>query len=87
MSNDRAPTGGDVQSLALPFAMGVSLLVGCGGGDTTSTPSGECGDEDCADACGDRVDNDGDGALDCADSDCTADRSCAAGTRYAAPGP
>jgi hypothetical protein len=65
-----------VLSLALPFAMGVSLLVGCGGGDTTSTPSGECGGDDCTDACGDRVDNDGDGELDCADSDCGAAPNC-----------
>jgi len=75
VSDERALASG-VLSLALPFAMGVSLLVGCGGGDTTSTPSGECGGDDCTDACGDRVDNDGDGELDCADSDCGAAPNC-----------
>ncbi|MCK7460729.1 MAG: hypothetical protein MZU84_00905, partial [Sphingobacterium sp.] len=37
--------------------------------------------------CTDTADNDGDGAVDCADADCAADPSCTAGTRYAAPGP
>lgn len=77
-----APPGGAL-SFSLPFAVGVSLLVGCGGGEVTGD-RGECDGQNCADACTDDADNDGDGATDCADSDCANVPNCMA-AEYGVP--
>lgn len=45
---------------------------------TTLTVSYAGGSAPTAEVCGDSLDNDGDGATDCADSDCSADPSCSA---------
>jgi hypothetical protein len=64
--------------LSLPFAVGVSLLAGCGSGDVPTTPTTECAQKTCAEACADGIDNDRDGTVDCADADCTSVPNCMA---------
>jgi len=59
------------RSLAgVPAVLGLSLALGHCGGSTSEEQAHECAGDDCAQLCHDEIDNDGDGAVDCDDSDC-----------------
>ncbi len=70
-------TDGDLRCLlrsALSVPLGVGLVAAGCGGDTAQQE--ECGTVGCDAACGDGVDNDRDGRIDCADSDCVGAADC-----------
>jgi len=63
--------------LLLAGSVGMTCFVGCGtkGDDTGGGDGGAA----TAEICNDNVDNDGDGLVDCDDSDCAGDASCTTG--------
>ncbi len=67
--------------LGLPLAAGLSLAATqCSG--TSKGPTEECTGDTCAQLCGDGVDNDADGVVDCDDPDCS---DVCVGTLYGVP--
>lgn len=70
-----------VRSTFFPAALACLILAGCpatdGDKDNPGTDTGDDSDTPAVEDCSDGVDNDADGALDCADSDCAANAACA----------
>lgn len=65
----------DWSNLLTPLAAG-AVLAGCGGEAT----EGNCSGPDCGEICDDGVDNERDGAIDCADSECASLEGCTPAT-------
>ena len=62
--------------VGVPVALG-ALAAGCGGeSEAGSVDEGQCVGTDCTEDCGDGLDNDGDGTVDCNDTDCADVEAC-----------
>lgn len=69
---------------AAPIAVGLSM-VACEADMEEQPAATECTGADCATLCADKVDNDSDGTMDCADSDCAAATTCGSVAVYSVP--
>lgn len=72
------------RALAAAVPVAVGLAVASCNGDTEADGSArECSGDECSSLCADKLDNDADRLVDCADSDCASAAVCASGARYA----